>query len=523
MIEFDDSKLRNEETLAGFNPGEPDDDTFTLPDSGYPDSIPHLSDAIKDDTEISEGVISEALDLPPKVSAPIQNDENLDLNETLSKEVTSAEQIDVPDEGSVWDAFGFDSDDDTPSDAVAKSVVDDDIDNVEFIDSSQKEEVTQIPEQKFDEPKIEAKDIEAETEITESNIEPDNDLQSIIQKDFDRSKKRRKSQSDNADKNIDNRTFVPVDNESDATLIDLSKINLDDENSSKSTKSKQKVDIPDKKVISEDKHKQGFPWKLAAISSAALFLLTLGLIAFYILFYKPTITSENGLFGNKLENNNIGLAIDSNIQKPNLEKKSDKDVQKEPDESSDIEISKELSKEQQDSINAAIETYKEELAAIEAGSEIKIDQTDYNINSKNQSNSINSKDNKALADSKPKKKVTPVAKSTKKDKPKETIILRETNDIAEASKIDEKTIKTLNEIEEEGTYVVQIYSSPSKEDAEEWLRKLSEKGINGSISEHKIRDIIWYRVRFGEFNSKDEARSAAMRNGFAQSWIDRIK
>jgi cell division protein FtsN len=55
------------------------------------------------------------------------------------------------------------------------------------------------------------------------------------------------------------------------------------------------------------------------------------------------------------------------------------------------------------------------------------------------------------------------------------------------------------------------------------LQKLDSKNINGFISEHKVRDQIWYRVRFGEFNSKDEARAAAMKHGFAQSWIDRIK
>lgn len=74
------------------------------------------------------------------------------------------------------------------------------------------------------------------------------------------------------------------------------------------------------------------------------------------------------------------------------------------------------------------------------------------------------------------------------------------------------------------TYVVQVYSSPSKEDAESWLKKLEAKNvINVFISTQKIRDIEWYRVRFGSFNSEDEARRAAQQLGFAQSWIDRVR
>ena len=73
-------------------------------------------------------------------------------------------------------------------------------------------------------------------------------------------------------------------------------------------------------------------------------------------------------------------------------------------------------------------------------------------------------------------------------------------------------------------YVVQVYATPSKEDAESWLRKLESKNIgNVFISTQKIRDIEWYRVRFGSFKSEEEARKAALHLGFAQSWIDRVK
>ncbi|MBM2813920.1 MAG: hypothetical protein HW421_682 [Ignavibacteria bacterium] len=78
--------------------------------------------------------------------------------------------------------------------------------------------------------------------------------------------------------------------------------------------------------------------------------------------------------------------------------------------------------------------------------------------------------------------------------------------------------------EGEGVYAVQIYSSPSKKDAEEWLGKLNAKNVaSGFITSQTIRDKIWYRVRFGSFKSRDEARLAALKFGFPQSWIDRVK
>lgn len=73
-------------------------------------------------------------------------------------------------------------------------------------------------------------------------------------------------------------------------------------------------------------------------------------------------------------------------------------------------------------------------------------------------------------------------------------------------------------------YSVQVYASPSKADADAWLKKLKSKNISGAyISPQKKRDQIWYRVRFGNYSTKEDARSAAVKLGYAQSWIDRIK
>ncbi|MCO5250199.1 MAG: SPOR domain-containing protein [Candidatus Kapabacteria bacterium] len=73
-------------------------------------------------------------------------------------------------------------------------------------------------------------------------------------------------------------------------------------------------------------------------------------------------------------------------------------------------------------------------------------------------------------------------------------------------------------------FTVQIYASPSKEDANRWLEKLRAKSVNDAfISEQMIRDVKWYRVRFGTYDTREEARAAALRYGFAQTWIDRVK
>ncbi len=75
-----------------------------------------------------------------------------------------------------------------------------------------------------------------------------------------------------------------------------------------------------------------------------------------------------------------------------------------------------------------------------------------------------------------------------------------------------------------GVYTVQVYSSPSRDDAEEWVKKLKAKNVEeANLSEQQIRGTTFYRVRFGSFSTRQEAESAAIHSGFATSWIDRIK
>jgi hypothetical protein len=73
-------------------------------------------------------------------------------------------------------------------------------------------------------------------------------------------------------------------------------------------------------------------------------------------------------------------------------------------------------------------------------------------------------------------------------------------------------------------YTIQVYSTPNIEDAKFWVSRLQQLNISTAyISKQKIRDIMWYRVRFGEYPTKEEAKSAASKFGFSQLWIDRVK
>ncbi|MES2764840.1 MAG: SPOR domain-containing protein [Bacteroidota bacterium] len=77
---------------------------------------------------------------------------------------------------------------------------------------------------------------------------------------------------------------------------------------------------------------------------------------------------------------------------------------------------------------------------------------------------------------------------------------------------------------ETGLYVVQVYSSPSRDDAEEWIGKLRERNAgNAIVTSQKIRGQEWYRVRFGSYSTRSEAESAALKFGFAQSWIVQVR
>lgn len=85
-------------------------------------------------------------------------------------------------------------------------------------------------------------------------------------------------------------------------------------------------------------------------------------------------------------------------------------------------------------------------------------------------------------------------------------------------------VKKSNVKEGEQLFTIQVYATPSIDDAEAWKEKLERQNITDVvITSQKIKDRNWYRVRIGSYKSIDEAKSAAQKLGFANSWIDRVK
>lgn len=77
---------------------------------------------------------------------------------------------------------------------------------------------------------------------------------------------------------------------------------------------------------------------------------------------------------------------------------------------------------------------------------------------------------------------------------------------------------------QEAQFVVQVFSSPSRADADEWLQRLRSQSVQDPyVTEQQIKGETWYRVRFGSFSSRTAAETEALRLGFRQPWIARIR
>jgi septal ring-binding cell division protein DamX len=88
--------------------------------------------------------------------------------------------------------------------------------------------------------------------------------------------------------------------------------------------------------------------------------------------------------------------------------------------------------------------------------------------------------------------------------------------------VEKQTLPSLDR--NKGVFSVQVYSTLSKKDATDKVKQLKNMNItNVYISEYRKRDVLWYRVRYGEFESYEQAQQEAKNRGFSNAWIDRIK
>ena len=54
-------------------------------------------------------------------------------------------------------------------------------------------------------------------------------------------------------------------------------------------------------------------------------------------------------------------------------------------------------------------------------------------------------------------------------------------------------------------WTVQVNAFPDEKAAKTWVDRLQDKGYNAFLSESRIQGRVWYRVRVGRFESRDEA------------------
>ena len=91
------------------------------------------------------------------------------------------------------------------------------------------------------------------------------------------------------------------------------------------------------------------------------------------------------------------------------------------------------------------------------------------------------------------------------------------------------SIISVDEIESlNGNYTIQIFSEKNQNDAEEKMLELKNKGLDSYIQKAYFEktDQLWYRVRVGNFTSKNEANKAALEiSDFTslKTWVDKVR
>jgi cell division septation protein DedD len=460
MAKFYENILKPEEQYGSYNVGEPDDDTFSLKEADYPEDINEYISIEDNDEELTENI-----------EEVIVKDNNQDEKEEIQEQ-----------EKTIWDEF-------------EEKNVDDII-----------QEETSVEPQLF----------QTEANVEDEIVSIDEDLKSLISESLNKSKTKKVEdeieikESEIITEPID---FKPVEEVTDTEYIDITNIDT----SRPSEKTEQKItqepknkeldleDIKNESILEEKEKKKLSIWKILAISSAAI--LFIELITYLILIYlipksvkKEEIAKKDTI--SKVEKEEIPKKEDKDTSIIK-EKEANKDIAKQEEKIVEKRIEKSIDKEVEKPKNIIPEKKvvkdKEKIIGTKP-----IEKVEKNIIPKKPKIVEPSKEPKIIEQP---KKEEPIKIIPKIDK---------TKDIA-------KLEKDTNIQNQNAAYTIQVYSSPSLEDAQDWVKKLKSYNIDAYISEQMIRDVKWYRVRFGNFSTREEARSVALRYGFSQTWIDRIK
>lgn len=478
MADLKDDRKKEEEEYGGFEPDKNDDESFMLgEDNEYPAKLP----------------------------------DNFSDKPTPLEEVTAS--LDT-------------KDDDTPDDDTANDNSDDITESDEIDEESIKEEeITSIPEYEEEiespiEENIEVdekvKEEAVETVEDESNEELDEDFKKKLITDIENSKNKREAEKENSEEESEPAKQIGDDADTVVMLNDIEadkpstagnkKIDGAVEKTSMFEEESESIDeAPAPEEIIEKKKKNKTPvWILMLYSSVATFIVTLGIV---IIFWSLMVNDNN--YATKKVQNNIQNKTAKNKPEEhsvNQEKLATIDSQ---------------SKEEQiwlDSMKSSDKdnflTKKEEKNLI----------TGLN-------NDVNEKHNATKEPNKIEHKKSEPKKAEPKNKPEDlasndtkisTPKTKENNPNIDESQFSMPQPK--GPVPENGIFTVQIYSSPSREDAESWLGQLkARQAPNAMITEQEIKGRTWYRVRYGKFETKDAARASALELGYSQSWIDRVK
>eukprot|EP01107_Rhizomastix_libera_P010943 TRINITY_DN28284_c0_g1_i1.p1 TRINITY_DN28284_c0_g1~~TRINITY_DN28284_c0_g1_i1.p1 ORF type:complete len:533 (-),score=26.71 TRINITY_DN28284_c0_g1_i1:803-2401(-) len=525
--------LKPEETIAGFNPGEPDDDIFKLESlPSYPGVLPKF-DEPPDSSEIDVSSVG----LEEQVSEP----EIPDYTSEEPKPAGVDENIyDAPDDGSVWDIF-----DNPAPQPEAKPVQENVFDDFQEPDYSKPEEPIDYgsfsggSSDEFDLSSLDDIKPVPEPQVNDSgSLKMDDDLISLLQGDLasgSTTKKEVKPEPEPIPE-ITPEEFTPVEEHSETVFIDFSDLNAETSAPTNAPKV-QAAPITDpsanpnpepkmtakeaaklqaklekeRKKEQKKANKKPFPWT-AFWSSVAIFaMLSMVGVGGYYFWNKYIINHET-----KTE-----VAEHETKEEPKEEPKHEEkheniaDTAKTEEHKTDSTLAKEENKEHEAKEEPKVEPKEEHKTLAEKEKPHVKEETPKH-------------DVKKIVEKKDKFVEKKIEIKEKPEKKKETkpvekkIAKKETKEPKENKPAKEKAeIKAPSGNE---VYVVQVYASPSKKDAEAWIKTLEKKGIrSGFLSPQKVRDQIWYRVRFGNYAGKEEARTAALRYGFAQSWVDRVK
>lgn len=495
MAKFLDNNLKSEESFAGYNVGEPDDDIFKIKDNDYPDNIADYiynepakieePIAIENSTEATQVNIAEETITEPLEEVPSIEEQN------TPDAITPSEQISESD--NIWDTF-----DNNPD-------IEEDADYQNFASSE-----SNLPQEQVEQNIAPDQEEVAEPDDT---ITLDDDFKRQLSEQLEAKKMKKVEPIANEDEisETTKQDFTPIDEVSGASYYDLS--NFGEDRASERIEDRKQPHLIEnieaaKDTNDEIKEKKKRKVPVLALLMVASVITLIGL-AYLIMYYfiphfynkevnitKDSITKKENQIVKELPKDTLNtkdtLGVSKHSNKEFI-KDTTFDVKKESKKESDTKI---------------IEEIKRDLAKEIAKTK---KQTQLNKEAKEETKNITQ--NKV-------KEIKPSKENKVQEKKKEI----NTNKKQDIVKLDNTKIEPKKEERKlDEVYTIQVYSSPSKEDANDWVIKLKSKSLNPSISEQMIRDVKWYRVRFGNFKTREEAKAVALRYGFSQTWIDRIK